>query len=98
MFHEPKGVSRKWVFAMSLAGVFLLLAAAQAFAAWDVAGWGFTPKIWELLKKGGYTMIPLGLCSVIALMVTLERLISLRRKKVLPHALVSASERYWQMR
>ena len=97
MFREPTNSrSLKWAFVVSLAGIFLLLAAAQAFAAWDVAGWGFTTKAWELLKKGGYTMIPLGLCSVIALMVTLERLISLRRKKVLPHALVSASERYWQ--
>ncbi len=96
MSREPKGVSRKWIFATSLAGVFLLLAATQALAAWNVAGWGFTPRVWELLKKGGYTMIPLGLCSVIALMVTLERLISLRRKKVLPEALVSASERCWR--
>ncbi len=97
MFLEPKS-SRggKWSLAASLAGVFILLAAAQVFAASGFAGLGFTPKVWELLKKGGYTMIPLGLCSVIALMVTLERLISLRRKKVLPQALVSASESCWR--
>ncbi|MDE0340581.1 MAG: MotA/TolQ/ExbB proton channel family protein [Nitrospinae bacterium] len=97
MFREPKNSrNEKWALAASLAGVFVLLAASQAFAAWDVAGWRFTPRVWELLKKGGYTMIPLGLCSVVALMVTLERLISLRRKKVLPDALVNASERYWR--
>ena len=97
MFHEP-GDSRggKWLLATSLAGVFLLLVAAQASAATSFAEWGFTTKAWDLLKKGGYTMIPLGLCSIVALMVTLERLISLRRKKVLPDALVSASERYWR--
>ena len=81
---------------MSLAGVFVLLAVAKVFAAPSLSEWGFTTKGWELLKKGGYTMIPLGLCSVVALMVTLERFISLRRKKVLPDALVSASERYWR--
>ena len=98
MFHEPTNSiqGRKWALAASLTGVFLLLATEQAFAAASFAGWGFTSKAWDLLKKGGYTMIPLGLCSVVALMVTLERLISLRRKKVLPGALVSASERYWR--
>ncbi|MYA95775.1 MAG: MotA/TolQ/ExbB proton channel family protein [Nitrospinae bacterium] len=97
MFREPKNSrSEKWAFAASLAGVFVLLATAQAFAAASFAEWGFTTKVWDLLKKGGYTMIPLGLCSVVALMVTLERLISLRRKKVLPDALVNASERYWR--
>ena len=97
MFFEPKNArDAKWAFAASLAGVFVLLAASQAFAASGFAEWGFTTKAWELLKKGGYTMIPLGLCSVVALMVTLERLISLRRKKVLPDALVIASERYWR--
>lgn len=97
MFHDPKNSrSEKWAFVASLAGVFVLLASAQAFAASSFADWGFTTRAWDLLKKGGYTMIPLGLCSVVALMVTLERLISLRRKKVLPGALVSASERYWR--
>ena len=97
MFREPKNSrNKKWVFAASLAGVFVLLVTAQASAAASFAEWGFTTKAWDLLRKGGYTMIPLGLCSVVALMVTLERLISLRRKKVLPDALVKASERYWR--
>lgn len=98
MFHEPiASRNSKWASATSLAGVFVLLAASQAFAASSFAEWGFTTKAWDLLKKGGYTMIPLGLCSVVALMVTLERLISLRRKKVLPGDLVSASNRYWRI-
>lgn len=37
-----------------------------------------------LLLKGGVVMIPLGLCSVIAVAVALERVFSLRRKRVIP--------------
>lgn len=97
MVHEPRDFrGGKWFLAASLAGVFVLLAAEQAIAASSFTEWGFTTRVWELLKKGGYTMIPLGFCSVIALMVTLERLITLRRKKVLPHSLVNASESYWR--
>ncbi len=97
MFRETiRSKEGPWPFAVSITGVFLLLGAEQAFAAPSFADWGFTTKVWELLKKGGYTMIPLGLCSVVVLMVTLERLISLRRKKVLPDALVRASEKYWR--
>jgi biopolymer transport protein ExbB len=38
----------------------------------------------DLLIKGGIVMIPIGLCSVIALAVTIERLISLRRSRMAP--------------
>ena len=97
MFRKPKNtMGGMWILALNLAGVFVLFSAAQAFAASIFAEWGLTSKAWELLKKGGYTMIPLGLCSVIALMVALERLISLRRKNVLPDALVRASDKYWR--
>ena len=38
----------------------------------------------DLLVKGGPVMIPIGLCSVLALAFTIERLISLKREKVIP--------------
>ena len=38
----------------------------------------------ELVIAGGYVMIPIGVCSVLALGFALERLISLRRKKIMP--------------
>ena len=38
----------------------------------------------ELVLKGGYVMIPLGLCSILALAITVERFISLRRQKMMP--------------
>lgn len=80
---------------------WVALAVLVADAAWaaqaGAPGWaGFTPRVWELAKRGGYTMIPIGLCSVVALAVIFERLFSLRQKKVLPPELVHAIENYWK--
>jgi biopolymer transport protein ExbB len=38
----------------------------------------------QLLIRGGYTMIPIILCSVISLAVIIERAFSLREKKIIP--------------
>ncbi len=47
----------------------------------------------ETLVAGGPVMIPIALCSIIALAVFLERLWVLRRERILPHALyVQATE------
>jgi biopolymer transport protein ExbB len=40
--------------------------------------------IWSLAVKGGPVMIPIGLCSLVALAVIVERLLSLRRSIVTP--------------
>jgi len=40
--------------------------------------------VWSLIVKGGIVMIPLGLCSVIGLGISIERFISLRRSKIVP--------------
>ena len=42
--------------------------------------------MWELIQKGGITMYPIILLSVIALAVFLERLISLRKENYVPKA------------
>ena len=42
----------------------------------------------DLLIKGGPVMIPIGMCSVLALAFTIERLISLKRRKVIPAAFI----------
>ncbi len=42
--------------------------------------------MWELIQKGGITMYPIILLSVIVLAVFLERLISLRKEKYVPKA------------
>ena len=48
----------------------------------------------SFIKSGGWLMIPLIICSVLALAITIERLWSLRRKNILPENL-SAQVRYW---
>ena len=38
----------------------------------------------ELLERGGWFMVPIGLCSLLAMAVIIERLIALRRGAVIP--------------
>ena len=45
---------------------------------------GPVQSVWDFLVKGGVLMIPIGICSLIALAVIVERLVSLRRHKVIP--------------
>ncbi len=40
--------------------------------------------MFSLLRKGGPIMIPLGIASIVALAITIERLLSLRRVKLVP--------------
>ena len=40
-------------------------------------------EIFEFLQKGGYLMIPIAICSVLSLAVIIEKLISLRTKKII---------------
>lgn len=42
----------------------------------------------DLLVKGGPVMIPIGICSVLALAFIIERLVSLKREKVIPQAFI----------
>jgi biopolymer transport protein ExbB len=44
--------------------------------------------VWELLKAGDWPVIPLVLCSVLALGIVLERAWSLQRRRVLPPGLL----------
>jgi biopolymer transport protein ExbB len=52
--------------------------AAEAASAVEVQ------SVWDFVTKGGLMMIPIGLCSLIALTVVIERAVSLRRRKVIP--------------
>ncbi len=49
-------------------------------------------SIWDLLVKGGVMMIPIGICSLIALTVIVERSVSLRRGNILPDRLLPELE------
>lgn len=50
-------------------------------------------SIWDFVCKGGLMMIPIGLCSLVALTVIVERLVSLRRSKVIPAAFQAGLQR-----
>lgn len=50
-------------------------------------GVGGIESVWQLALKGGILMIPLGVCSLVALAVIVERLVVLRRARVLPPGL-----------
>lgn len=41
-------------------------------------------SVWDFVVKGGWMMVPLGLCSLVVLAVSLERLIALRRSALVP--------------
>ncbi|MEK7728192.1 MAG: MotA/TolQ/ExbB proton channel family protein [candidate division KSB1 bacterium] len=48
--------------------------------------------IWQFLVKGGITMIPLGLCSIVGLAVVIEKAISLRTKRILIPEVMAVAE------
>lgn len=52
--------------------------------------------MFSLIKKGGPVMIPLGLGSVIAVGLAMERLISLRRDRVIPPAFLDTLMDEWK--
>lgn len=41
-------------------------------------------SVWDFAVKGGVLMIPIGICSIIALALGVERLLSLRRSRITP--------------
>ena len=47
-----------------------------------------TPKIVDRILSGGWLMLPLGLCSLIVLVLSIERLVALRRSRVIPRPFV----------
>lgn len=52
-------------------------------------------SMWGLIKKGGPVMIPLGIASVLALALGIERFIYLRKDRFLPEAFVTEFGEAW---
>ncbi len=44
--------------------------------------------MWELVKAGGWLMLPLVVCSILTIAITLERFIRLKRSQVIPVELI----------
>jgi biopolymer transport protein ExbB len=51
--------------------------------------------LFSLMKKGGLVMIPLGIASIIAMALGAERLISLRKEKILPAGFLDGLGQAW---
>lgn len=66
------------------------ISAAMLLAQTD--GGGASPSMWELIVRGGVLMIPIGICSLVALTVIIERSVSLRRGNVIPAGFLSGLE------
>ncbi len=47
-----------------------------------------------MLKQGGWTMLPLGICSLLALTIIIERIVALRWRAVIDPKILNAVERY----
>lgn len=47
--------------------------------------------MWELVRAGGWLMLPLILCSILTVAISIERFVRLRRSQVLPEALSGKS-------
>ena len=75
---------------LAVAIAVTLLAGGTAQAASASAA---TPQshetLWSLALKGGVVMYPLGLCSLLALGISIERAVSLRRKKIIPEGFLA---------
>lgn len=52
--------------------------------------------LFSLIRKGGLLMIPLGIASVIAVALTIERLISLQRDRLLPPGFLDGLGNAWK--
>lgn len=57
---------------------------AQGAAAGGPAASVPVQSIWDFMVKGGPVMVPIGLCSLVALAVLIERGVSLRRGRLIP--------------
>jgi hypothetical protein len=61
-----------------MAPVFTSILAQAAGAGDNVPASVQVESVWDFVQKGGLMMIPIGLCSLVAVTVIVERFISLR--------------------
>lgn len=78
---------------MNLLSTTVLVILAQTSppgAAAPAAGGGLqVHSAFDFLMKGGWAMIPIGLCSLVALAIIVERFVVLRRGRVIPQGFIS---------
>ena len=83
---------------IAVQGGIPLLALAQETEAVTPAAEEVQEKmdLFALLWKGGWVMIPIALASVLALTITIERLLSLRKSKIIPQEFISGLRNLFQ--
>jgi len=88
--------SQRWKLILGTIFAYLIVLTTSVMAAEAGADAGVEKEtMLTLIKKGGPIMFPLGLASVIALALTLERFISLRREKILPKGFLQGLGEAW---
>ena len=97
MFSRPSFLPRRdWRRPLFLLACLLLLPDSALWAAEAGADAGVEQEtMFSLIQKGGWVMIPLGIASIIALALAVERFISLRRDKVLPGGFLDGLGEAW---
>ena len=88
--------SKRWRHAIGLSAIFMLLGTALALAEEVGANTGVEKEnLFSMLQKGGKIMIPLGIASILAVALAVERFISLRRERVLPAGFLKGLGEAW---
>jgi biopolymer transport protein ExbB len=97
MFSRPSLLPRRdWRLPLFFVAFLLLLPESVLWAAEASDDAGVEQEtMFTLIMKGGWVMIPLGIASIIALALAIERSISLRRHKVLPHGFLEGLGEAW---
>ena len=87
---------RRWKAVYGTAFACLLVLTTNLMAAEAGTDAGVDKEtMFTLIKKGGPIMIPLGIASVLAFALALERFISLRREKILPDGFLHGLGESW---
>ena len=68
----------------AIGSLILGQADGPASAAVEASSSSQIQSVWDFAIKGGPMMIPIGICSLVAFAVLIERLMSLRRRQVIP--------------
>ena len=79
----------------ALMALTMLVFTSMAMAAEGGVPVGDDNSMWGLIKKGGPVMIPLGIASILALALGIERFISLGKDRILPEAFVTEFGEAW---